>query len=136
MDEGAVGVVDGPVGVRAGVCRRIFSVGADDGIVGLAFPTDSHLRHARALVERMASCIRPIADAGHFAAAEHGAVDARAAADVDLGFGHATCQDVVVSLGVALARAEDVAHALVAVVQQFIAVAIADARRVTAGRAV
>ena len=69
----------------------------------------------------------PIADAGHLAAAEHGAVDARAAFDCNLGVGYTACPNIVIFLGVALAAAEDVAHALVAAFQQLLAVGIADA---------
>ena len=59
----------------------------------------------------------PVAEGGHLAAAEDGAVDAWAVAervfDGDLGVGDATGPDVLVVLDVALAGAEDVAAALV-----------------------
>ena len=79
----------------------------------------------------LAAHLSPIADAGHLAAAEDGAIDFRTAADVDLGVGHTACQNVVVSLGVALTRAEDVAHALVAARQQIVAIVGIVANRAT-----
>ena len=133
VDEPFVLVKDRPI-ARCGigsvrVCVGKLFCGADGSRA-------AHVDHGGAgvLVKEgrgLAACDRviiPIADASHLAAAEDGATDGRVAGNVDFGVGHTTGEDVLVVFHVALAGAEDVAHALVAAVKQLVGVRVTDAR--------
>ena len=129
MDELAVTTDDRPITrIVSKVVCFVFPVSTDDRIVILTCATDGHLSGTAVGIEHLLAVhLVPVTDTGHLAAAEDGAVDARITADVDLGVGYTTGQDVIIVLNITLARAEDVAHALVAAIQQGIANRITDA---------
>ena len=87
-------------------------IGADFRMFRFTCPTNGNLGPTRVLIEVMGVGVPP-AEAGHFAAAKHAAIDTGAVGDHNGGVDDATAQGVHIFLGVALASAEDVADAFV-----------------------
>ena len=118
-------IKDGPVAWMLSVVRIKFKRRTNNEFIVGSVVADNDLCMTGVGIEWRLGMIgigfisKPVADAGHLAAAEHSTIDARATLDLDLGVGHTTCTYVLIILHIALACTKDVANGLFAILQQF-----------------